>query len=76
MRTAVQPPRRVNLFAGREHVVKGRSVWLVRLEGCTDRDAAEELRNHRRAFAATRAQSSARRASGAAGGGGTDAHGA
>lgn len=45
------PPRRVQLVSGRQHVVKGHSVWLLTLEGVATREMADNLRNFRCAAA-------------------------
>jgi hypothetical protein len=41
------PPRAVELRSGRQHILKGHEVWLVKLDGITSREQAAELRGFR-----------------------------
>ena len=40
-----EPPRRLHLLHGREHIVRGKKVWLLRFEEVATREAADSLRN-------------------------------
>jgi ribosomal 30S subunit maturation factor RimM len=47
VKRAEAPPRALELRSGRKHILKGHDVWLVKLEGVTNREQAAELRGFR-----------------------------